>query len=62
MTCLYVVDQRIVKLEPRNPLVTAHHTHIFCPPPVGDTPAIGGAGCEGRLLAGTVDIVQPDGA
>ena len=61
MTCLYAVDQRIVKLEARNSFLTAHHTHIFRVLAVGHTPAIGGAGCKGRLAAGAVDIVQPDG-
>lgn len=56
-----MVDQRIVKLEARNPFVTAHHTHVFCVLAVGDTPAIGGASCEGGLFASAVDIVQPDG-
>ena len=61
MTCLYVVDQQIIKLEPRNSFVTAHHTHIFRVLAVSDAPAIGGAGCEGPLIAGAVDVVQPDG-
>lgn len=60
-TCLYVVDQRIVEFETRNPFVTAHHTHIFCVLAVGDTPAVGGAGREGGLPPRAVDIVQPDG-
>lgn len=61
MTCLYLVDQQIVEFEPRNPLLAAHHTHVFRVLAVSDTPAVGGAGCEGCLLASAVDIVQPDG-
>lgn len=57
---LYLVKQRVVKLEARDSLLAAHHSHVLGVFAVGYSPAIRRARCQGGLLAVTVDVVHPN--
>lgn len=59
---LDVVGQGVDELEARDPLVAADHAHVLAVLAVGDANAIGRAQCQGLLLTGAVQIVEPDGS
>lgn len=60
LTYLHVVGQRVDELKSRDPFVTAHHPDILRMLAVRYSNPIGRAQCQRALLAGAVDVVEPD--
>lgn len=59
---LDVVWQGVDELEAGDSLVAADHAHILAVLAVGHSDAVGRTQGQGLLLAGAVQVVEPDGS